>query len=241
MTYLRDPPGRQVDSSSHAEEMDTLIVAQGRTHIGNTIQKQTGTTMATVVKAAWAAVLVQLTQQQDVTFAQMANTRTLDAPDFSNIVGPCINPIPVRIHFQSSWTVLDLLQSIQDQQANSVPFNMLDYRNIVDRCSPWARGTLFGSLVTHQNIDTGSSSFCIGDVECVSVDGSTGHKLHLPPPDTVMITTFPSTDGSNVDIEVEALNRTIGQGFANDIVRRMQDVIHRFVNGPGTRLSELLS
>lgn len=241
MTYLRDPslPQDRKDPTD-----SKLVMVERQCHLGDTFTKKAGITTATLVKAAWAFVLMQITQQKDVTFAQTVNTRKLDAPDTTNVVGSCINHVPVRIPLQHSWTILDLLQYVQNQHTESEPFNLLDYSDIVDRCSAWPKKTIFGSLVTHQNIDTGPSlgpSFSIGNAECVSVDSSLGQQLHLPPPGTVMVTTFPSTGGLDLIIQLEASSRTLEPKYAEAIVQHLEDAIRHFIGSPSTNISASLS
>lgn len=241
MTYLRDPslPQDRKDPTDN-----NLVMVKRQCHLGDSLTKKAGITTATLVKAAWAFVLMQITQQNDVTFAQTVSTRKLDAPNTTNVVGPCINHVPVRVPLQHSWTILDLLQYVQNQHTESEPFNIFDHSSIVDRCSAWSKKNSFGSLVTHQNIDTGpssGSSFSIGNAECVSVDSSLGEKLHLPPHETVMVTTFPGTGNLGLVIQLEASSRTLGPKYANVVVQHLENAIQHFVGSPSTNISALLS
>ncbi|KAK7417878.1 Nonribosomal peptide synthetase 4 [Neonectria punicea] len=117
-------------------------------------------TTATVVKAAWSTVLAKATDKTDVVFGHLISGRNVGSvPGIESIVGPCLNVIPVRVRHQPSWTVLHLLQHIQDQQVDNMPFESLGFKEIIDKCTDWnddgANG--FSTVVQHQSMpQTGS-------------------------------------------------------------------------------------
>ena len=110
-------------------------------------------TPATVIKAAWSSVLVQITGELDVVFGHVISGRNASVPGVENIIGPCLNMVPVRIRFQPIWTVLDLLRFVQDQQVANMPFEALGFREITKHCTDWPDWTNFSSVLQHQNID----------------------------------------------------------------------------------------
>ena len=109
-------------------------------------------TDATVIKAAWAMVLAELTAQSDVTFGNLVNGRAGPVQGVEQMVGPCLNIIPVRVLFQPYWTVLDLLRTVQDQHVGSMAFENLGFREIIKHCTEWPNWTNFTTCVQHQNM-----------------------------------------------------------------------------------------
>ena len=127
-------------------------------------------TDATVIKAAWALVIAELTAQSDVTFGNLVNGRTAPISGVEQIVGPCLNIIPVRVLFQPYWTVIDLLRSVQDQHVAAMPYENLGFREIIKHCTEWPNWTNFTTCVQHQNmaqhteLKLGSNKYTVGNL-----------------------------------------------------------------------------
>ena len=79
-------------------------------------------TVASMVKAAWSNVLREVTGTSDLVFAQLVNMRGMDMPGIYRLVGTCFSFFPIRLEYQPSWTIIDLLRAVQDQHAQSIPF-----------------------------------------------------------------------------------------------------------------------
>lgn len=109
-------------------------------------------TTATVIKAAWALVLAQLSGKHDVVFGHTISGRNATVPNVDTTVGPCLNIVPVRIQFCENWSGLDLLRYVQDQQVANMPYESLGFREITRHCTEWPDWTNFTSLIQHQNV-----------------------------------------------------------------------------------------
>ncbi|KAK4150585.1 non-ribosomal peptide synthetase [Chaetomidium leptoderma] len=122
-------------------------------------------TTATVVKAAWAYVLAQVSASADVVFGHTISGRNAAVEGVGNMVGPCLNLVPVRVQFGSEpgWTARHLLRQVQDQQVANMSHEVLGFREIIRHCTSWPRWTYFASTVQHQNVDQGGQ-VRLGDV-----------------------------------------------------------------------------
>ncbi|KAK7398257.1 hypothetical protein QQX98_012370 [Neonectria punicea] len=132
------------------------------------------TTMATLVKLAWAVTLSRLftsTQEKDaqeedgcnqglndVVFGQVVHGRGLGIAHEDRIVGPCLNIIPVRVHFPSPRDKRDLLAQVQQQHIQTMPVENLGLGAIAQNCTSWVPGTKFGSFVRFQNFSNNDES-----------------------------------------------------------------------------------
>ena len=132
-----------------------------------------GITFATVVKSAWALILSQVSGQDDIVFGHTISGRSSGAAD---VVGPCLNAIPVRVPFKSGWTALDLMKFVQEQQIANIPYENVGSREIIKRCTDWAEYGYFNSVVQHQNIDTAEDIIIDGHAY---QPGSLGEDLDL--------------------------------------------------------------
>ena len=118
-------------------------------------------TTATILKAAWTSALAQLSGNSDIVFGNLISGRNVAVEGVESIVGPCLNIIPVRITLDPSWTALDLLRRVQNQQVASMPFESLGFREIVQNCTNWPEWTYFPTMVQHQNLTQDSSSLTL--------------------------------------------------------------------------------
>jgi hypothetical protein len=123
-------------------------------------------TMATIVKAAWAATLARIAGKSDIIFGHVISGRNSDIKNIENIVGPCLNTVPVRVVYRPEWTVLNLLNYIQDQQIANMPYESLGFREITRHCTEWPDWTNFSSVLQHdQNIQSEQPTMDLGGVE----------------------------------------------------------------------------
>ena len=187
-------------------------------------------THATILKAAWALVLAQLSGRSDIVFGNLISGRNADVDGVESIVGPCLNIIPVRIRLEPKWTGLDLLRKIQNQQVASMPFESLGFREVVQHCTDWPEWTYFSSIVQHQNIAQ-DMPFKLDRVK---------YKLgFLGAPDTLADLTIVSTPKKNDVIEIAlgyADDGTIPQSFAEKALDTMTTLVQGLTCNPSATL-----
>jgi hypothetical protein len=123
-----------------------------------------GITFASTVKAAWALVLSQLSLTSDISFGQVVSGRNTSIVGIEEIVGPCMNILPVRVAIQPTWTNSDLVHFVQNQHLSSMQHESLGMRRIIEACTNWPKKTRFSSI--HQHTNFGSQFF--GEVLCAS-------------------------------------------------------------------------
>ncbi|KAJ4297840.1 hypothetical protein N0V90_005736 [Kalmusia sp. IMI 367209] len=184
-----------------------------------------GVTFASTVKAAWALVLSQLSLQSDVVFGQVVSGRSAPVAGIQDIVGPCMNILPVRVQLQSTWANADLVRFVQDQHLASMPHETLGLRRIIEKCTSWPNMTRFSSI--HQHTNFGNQFF--GEVLSTSAQSEmTGYS---PPHDVadVWIWTAPlGGDRFSVDF-------TFSDGVVNDeMAQLMLDMLCRNIEDIST-------
>ncbi|OJJ96462.1 hypothetical protein ASPACDRAFT_34168 [Aspergillus aculeatus ATCC 16872] len=244
---LRTPPGLQfwrallaestptelplTPSTEHPHQQETCIVATQ--DIPTALAPPAGTTWATVVKAAWSQVLRERTRQADVTFCQMVNCRFVDVPSPERIVGPCLNPVPVRVRAEPAWTVRELLQAVQDQHVASLEHQTLEWGDLVAHCTAWPRDTAIDSIVLHENINASP----VRTVDKDAVWRLKAHSVDNPPERTIYLYTYPQPDSLYA---VLVLSSAVGsQAEAQRLVQRFGEVVGLLVHRPGALLSAL--
>ncbi|KAI1626476.1 hypothetical protein EDD37DRAFT_349340 [Exophiala viscosa] len=163
-----------------------------------------GITFATILKASWSLVLASLSATSDVVFGHVVSGRNLDVADVEKVIGCCINIIPVRATLHTGTTNVELLQTLQDQHAASIPHEVLGSRTIIRECTTWPKYTRMSSIVQHQNIEEE------GSVEL----NETQHKVDFFCPEAdeadLAIKTTPLKDGTT-EVLLICSDRTIKQ------------------------------
>lgn len=109
-------------------------------------------TAATIIYASWAHVLSALTGSTDVVFGHLVSVRNSVDASYNNVIGPCINYVPVRATVQENEP-RRLLSELQDQYIQSLQHQALGLSKIVYHCTDWPVNTVYGSTVHYQNIE----------------------------------------------------------------------------------------
>ncbi|OJZ79695.1 hypothetical protein ASPFODRAFT_148698 [Aspergillus luchuensis CBS 106.47] len=187
-----------------------------------------GITVATLVKAAWSFILVQLTRQTDLVFGQTVSGRSVPVPNVENILGPCVNAVPIRVTFQPAWTALDLLQHTQDQHARVLPFETTDLRDIVKHSTTWSDSADFGIVVQHDNVAM-NAPFSLAGVGC------TPSIVAFQVPRELAISS--NLSGDSLALRVSAPNWMVNSESAATILDDLCQAILSFTHDPCQLLS----
>lgn len=198
-----------------------------------------GFTFATILKAAWALVLMELSASTDVVFGHLVSGRNIpiDGLDVDNILGPCLNLIPVRVQVQEfremggAWTVHDLLQLVLDQQLAAMPFEAFGMQRMVENATNWPPWTRFSSVVQYQNLDgklEGLKDFDFGDFSCCL---SPIHG-HYEPADILVLAT-PEIGNGNIDVTLQFNGQeAYSSDFMNHVLNRLLSRINMLSSSP---------
>lgn len=87
-------------------------------------------TIATIVRAAWGAVVARYCDSDDVMFGTTLTGRNAPVTGISDIVGPTIATVPVRTTIDRSHTFAQHLQRIQDEMIAMIPFEHVGLQTI---------------------------------------------------------------------------------------------------------------
>lgn len=113
---------------------------------------KTNSTAASVFVATCALAISKVTGIRDVVFGLLVSGRSTLPGLLSDVVGPCINYIPIRVDTGAYATIQDLVAFIQDQMVASMKFELSQLSDIQSSMD-WSPSTDFGFVVQFQNID----------------------------------------------------------------------------------------
>ncbi|MET8777093.1 amino acid adenylation domain-containing protein [Nocardia sp. NPDC004654] len=90
-----------------------------------TVARDSGATVNTVVQAGWAMLLATLTGRTDVVFGATVSGRPPELTGVEDMVGLFINTLPVRVRLDPAERVDDLLTRLQSEQAR-----LMDHQHV---------------------------------------------------------------------------------------------------------------
>ena len=108
-----------------------------------------------IFQAAFGYLLSTYIGSPDVVFGTVTSGRTMPIPSIEDIIGPCINTIPLRLNFENLRNVRDLLAIVHNLNRKSLKHSFLPLRDI-KKASDVDPGPLFDSLFVWQ--DTANDS-----------------------------------------------------------------------------------
>ncbi|KAK4153960.1 hypothetical protein C8A00DRAFT_33292 [Chaetomidium leptoderma] len=94
------------------------------------LDRTSGITMATLLKAGWGILLSRLSESLDVVYGVTQSGRDLELPGIESINGPTITTVPLRIRMDGQSLVRDFLKQLQTQTLDTIPFSHVGLQNI---------------------------------------------------------------------------------------------------------------
>ncbi|KAL2679310.1 Nonribosomal peptide synthetase 30 [[Neocosmospora] mangrovei] len=110
-------------------------------------------TPAIVASAAWSILLSQISGKQDVVFGHVVAGRNSSISRIDEIIGPCLNLVPVRATLTKSLTATELLQALQTQFFSMGSADSVGFKDIIHESTDWPANSDFESVLHHANVD----------------------------------------------------------------------------------------
>ncbi|RHZ67355.1 uncharacterized protein CDV56_109100 [Aspergillus thermomutatus] len=169
-----------------------------------------GITQATLFTLACASTLSRLTNSTDVVFGRVVSGRATLPTALQNVIGPCLNRLPVRVQFTRPQTKTERLIALQKQQAESLAYETTGLSEIARNCTDWPYDTReFGCWIQYQNVD---------EEPVLALPGAVGGLRSRPmweipvAADFLEVFAVPSREGM---LTVKLIS---GPGYANDVM-----------------------
>ena len=87
-------------------------------------------TVPTLIRAAWAMLLGHYSDSADVVYIVTIHGRSAPLPSIVDVNGPTIATIHLRVQFDRSKSIRELLDNIQDTSGKIIPFEHFGLQNI---------------------------------------------------------------------------------------------------------------
>ena len=92
--------------------------------------KGTGFTLPTMIRAAWAILLSSHTGSDDVVFGETMTGRDVPVDGIIDMLGPTLTTVPTRIQVNSSLTIMEYLQKVNQMAADVIPYQHVGLQHI---------------------------------------------------------------------------------------------------------------
>lgn len=130
-------------------------------------------TLASILYSAWGILLQKYNNHDDVIFGTTVSGRNVDLPYIEEVVGVFINTIPLRIHADSSQSILDVMKMVNQDLVRREEYeitSLLDIKKCLDLNS---NSDLFQSIMVMEDypldsiLKSNNSALCINDYELI--------------------------------------------------------------------------
>ncbi|KAJ1906217.1 hypothetical protein IWQ60_012132, partial [Tieghemiomyces parasiticus] len=112
--------------------------------------QRSGVSLSILTRAALALVLGRCLGQDDLTVGFVMAGRNLDVPGITQVVGPCINTVPLRFRL-GDQPLGEWLTSLQSDATRMIPFEHSSLTQVKGWCNPGEATPLFNVLAGYEN------------------------------------------------------------------------------------------
>lgn len=193
-------------------------------------------TSASIVSAAWAMLLSLITGETDVVYGYLVAGRNSALPSIEDVVGPCVNIIPVRANTFQHKTPAELLLSIQKQFIELGEADSLGYDAIINRCTDWPSGSTLDSIIQFQNIDE-HPTLRFADTES-PVQYYENPRLIPPEHPSMHVVFYP--EGEALKVKLTANSRVLGEETADALLAGLCKIVEQFSGGVDVSLQSFM-
>ncbi|MGB2721349.1 MAG: amino acid adenylation domain-containing protein [Rhodococcus sp. (in: high G+C Gram-positive bacteria)] len=162
--------GRGGDEAPRRVERRLSRAVSGRL---DSIARETGSTLFTVLAAGWASVLMRVSGRSDVVFGTAVAGRPMEVPGSERAIGAFISTVPLRVAAGGSDTAADIASRVQDQRLDLMAHDTLGLGGIQKAIGA---GALFDTLLVLRNAAGPAASAAVSPERQVrhisTVDGS---------------------------------------------------------------------
>ncbi|KAE9364111.1 hypothetical protein N431DRAFT_423237 [Stipitochalara longipes BDJ] len=182
-------------------------------------------TLSSAMSAAWALTCSSVCGSKDIVYGQVVGGRNANLNGIDEILGPCMNIIPVRARIDDLCTYADLISSLQLQHNSLGEADSLGLDEIITQCTKWPADFRLNSIIQHQNILV-TPEIYFGEVpskiEWFDDPGRIRRILKL--------VSYP--EGENVRLRILANTHLMTEETAKGLMETLRNIISDFSKDP---------
>jgi amino acid adenylation domain-containing protein/non-ribosomal peptide synthase protein (TIGR01720 family) len=208
--------------------VESFRVPEQTTRAVSELARSQRTTVSTVLQAAFAKLLCELTGQRDVVFGAVVSGRPAELAGVDSMVGLLINTVPVRANITPATTTTQLLDQLQDIHNHTLEHQHLALPEI-HRLTGQDR--LFDTVFVYENypVDTAALS---GENELGITEFTGRDYYHYP-------LTIQALPGRELDLHVQFRTDVFDAASIESLIERFKRVLAAMTADPTRRLSSM--
>ncbi|MEU3047542.1 amino acid adenylation domain-containing protein [Streptomyces sp. NPDC006984] len=217
---LREPtllcPGADTARVAALPERVSVDLTEAETAALLDVSRRHGVTLNTLLRVAWALCLQRRTGHRDITFGATVSGRPAELPGVEEMVGLFINTVPVRVRFDAAEPVAGLLERIQGEHAELLPYHHLALPEIQRAAG---LGPLFDSCVVVENYPTAASHPGEEPDDGLRLSGVSGHDAYHYPLKLM------AAPGTELHLEVSHRPDLVGAGTGRAVAADLRELL----------------
>jgi amino acid adenylation domain-containing protein/non-ribosomal peptide synthase protein (TIGR01720 family) len=219
---------RSPDAGYSSPERWTADLSPELTSQLQKLAQSRGLTLSTAIQGLWAILLARLTGKSSVVFGVTVSGRPAELIGVDQMVGLFINSVPCRAEINPATSLSALLERIQDQQAQMLPYQHIGLAEIQRTAGI---GELFDTLLVFENYPLDMADFA--GLEGIRVTGAeVRDATHYPL--TVVVTPGERLH-LRIDYDPARFDRNSAERIGNRLIRLAEAAVadpdaplHRF-------------
>ncbi|MFD3514396.1 amino acid adenylation domain-containing protein, partial [Streptomyces sp. NPDC058663] len=191
-----------------------------------------GVTTSSLVQAAWAVALRELTGRDDVVFGITVAGRPADVPQVADMAGLFVNTVPLRARPAAARTLAELARAVQDDGAELLAHQYLPLVEIQRSAGVTA---LFDTLVAFQNypVDRDALESTARDSGLVVGGADVRDATHYP-------LTLTAVPGEQLTARLACRPHLFDPAAAEALLDRFTGTLAQLAGAPGTPVGDLV-
>lgn len=202
--------------------------------------EETSITRATVLRAAWAVILGRYCNTSDVTFGATVSGRNAPVPGLTEVTGPVIATLPIRVRLDKLMLVEDFLERIQHHAHDLVEFEQYGLQNIQKLSPEIAEAVQFSSLVVVQpfkqmglaTAGTEAELFTVDEGKLTLQDAMAGYFSYP------LVIQFILLD-NHVELNMTYNPQLLGREQLTALSHQFESVVHQFAHPLGKLVGDV--
>ncbi|KAJ5612606.1 hypothetical protein N7510_005800 [Penicillium lagena] len=194
-----------------------------------------GITPSMIMRAAWALVLSQRTESDDIVFGEVVHGRSFPAEGVSEVVGCTVGVCPMRIQISRVTTAKELLLQCKERYIERVPYETVDMKVIARQCTSWGQYQL-SSIVMGEEFDV-TPRITLDGRECP-------HKYHYPEgteDEMKEVYLWLADEGEGLSLAMYIpRNLSMPQYAGESFIRTVVQIMEKLSASPDLPLSEIM-
>ncbi|KAJ6446710.1 AMP-binding domain-containing protein [Purpureocillium lavendulum] len=184
-------------------------------------------TAATILRAAWAVAIANGAGSGDAAFGATVTGRQAPIPGIELMAGPTIATVPIRVVVDWDLSFSHLLEKVQRQAADMIPFEQTGLQNISKMSEQAALGCDFQSLLVVQPAVQGGSDIA---ERCLLSEVSDPSETHWQDFSTYPIVVECQLEADGVMLRIAYDSSMISEEQMKHVVRNFESSISQLSN-----------